>query len=222
MASDRRLERRPVTGNIIERIAPILGVPPRFEPPAQPFPLMSRLGAGRQMSPMTITLSDLFPEAQARPQPSFLSRDLHSDSRKVRPASSSWPCPARRSTGRALFPRRSRPARSRVVSEADRPHGLDEDIAFRERARRSPRPGVGGRPAPSAPARRIVTVTGTSGKSSVADFARQLFVVLGDGEHPRDNVANAVLLSRSEKPGNDAARIRPQFDRQALYIDGHK
>ncbi|MBD2746454.1 penicillin-binding protein 2 [Microvirga sp. BT688] len=35
----------PVTGNIIERIAPLLGVPPRFEPPAQPFPLMSRLGA---------------------------------------------------------------------------------------------------------------------------------------------------------------------------------
>jgi cell division protein FtsI (penicillin-binding protein 3) len=35
----------PVTGNIIERIAPILGVPPRFEPPVQPFPLMSRLGA---------------------------------------------------------------------------------------------------------------------------------------------------------------------------------
>jgi cell division protein FtsI (penicillin-binding protein 3) len=35
----------PITGNIIERIAPLLGVPPRFEPPAQPFPLMSRLGA---------------------------------------------------------------------------------------------------------------------------------------------------------------------------------
>jgi cell division protein FtsI (penicillin-binding protein 3) len=35
----------PVTGNIIERIAPLLGVPPRFQPPAQPFPLMSRLGA---------------------------------------------------------------------------------------------------------------------------------------------------------------------------------
>ena len=35
----------PITGNIIERIAPILGVPPRFEPPPQPFPLMSRLGA---------------------------------------------------------------------------------------------------------------------------------------------------------------------------------
>lgn len=35
----------PITGNVIERVAPLLGVPPRFEPPAQPFPLMSRLGA---------------------------------------------------------------------------------------------------------------------------------------------------------------------------------
>jgi cell division protein FtsI (penicillin-binding protein 3) len=35
----------PVTGNIIARVAPILGLPPRFDPPAQPFPLMTRLGA---------------------------------------------------------------------------------------------------------------------------------------------------------------------------------
>jgi cell division protein FtsI (penicillin-binding protein 3) len=35
----------PITGNIIERVAPLLGVPPRFEAPTQPFPLMSRLGA---------------------------------------------------------------------------------------------------------------------------------------------------------------------------------
>lgn len=33
------------TGRVIERTAPILGLPPRFEPPAQPFPLMARLGA---------------------------------------------------------------------------------------------------------------------------------------------------------------------------------
>jgi cell division protein FtsI (penicillin-binding protein 3) len=35
----------PITGNIIERVAPLLGIPPRFEPPQQPFPLMTRLGA---------------------------------------------------------------------------------------------------------------------------------------------------------------------------------
>jgi cell division protein FtsI (penicillin-binding protein 3) len=35
----------PVTGNIIERVGPILGIPPRFEKPQDPFPLMTRLGA---------------------------------------------------------------------------------------------------------------------------------------------------------------------------------
>ena len=35
----------PTTGNIIERVAPLLSVPPRFEPPAHAFPLMVKLGA---------------------------------------------------------------------------------------------------------------------------------------------------------------------------------
>ena len=35
-----------VTGEIIERVGPILGMPPRFEPPHQPFPLLARLGYG--------------------------------------------------------------------------------------------------------------------------------------------------------------------------------
>ena len=33
------------TGRILERIAPMLSVPPRFEPPQNPFPLMAKLGA---------------------------------------------------------------------------------------------------------------------------------------------------------------------------------
>ena len=35
----------PVTGNIIERAAPLLGIPPRFEKPQDAFPLMTRVGA---------------------------------------------------------------------------------------------------------------------------------------------------------------------------------
>ena len=35
----------PITGAVIERVAPILGLAPRFEPPAMPFPLMVKLGA---------------------------------------------------------------------------------------------------------------------------------------------------------------------------------
>jgi cell division protein FtsI (penicillin-binding protein 3) len=35
----------PTTGRIIERVAPLLGLPPRFEAPDRPFPLMARIGA---------------------------------------------------------------------------------------------------------------------------------------------------------------------------------
>jgi cell division protein FtsI (penicillin-binding protein 3) len=35
----------PTTGRIIERVAPLLGLPPRFEAPVQPFPVMARMGA---------------------------------------------------------------------------------------------------------------------------------------------------------------------------------
>ncbi|WP_089504182.1 peptidoglycan D,D-transpeptidase FtsI family protein [Methylobacterium indicum] len=34
-----------VTGRVIARVAPILGLPPQFEPPVKPFPLMVKLGA---------------------------------------------------------------------------------------------------------------------------------------------------------------------------------
>jgi cell division protein FtsI (penicillin-binding protein 3) len=33
------------TGKVIERVAPILGLPPRFDPPVAPFPVMARMGA---------------------------------------------------------------------------------------------------------------------------------------------------------------------------------
>lgn len=33
-----------VTGKIIERVGPMLGIAPRFTPPAQPFPLLAKLG----------------------------------------------------------------------------------------------------------------------------------------------------------------------------------
>jgi cell division protein FtsI (penicillin-binding protein 3) len=33
------------TGKIIERVTPLLGLPPRFDPPQLPFPVMARLGA---------------------------------------------------------------------------------------------------------------------------------------------------------------------------------
>jgi cell division protein FtsI (penicillin-binding protein 3) len=35
----------PITGKVIERVAPLLGLPPRFDPPEQPFPVMARMNA---------------------------------------------------------------------------------------------------------------------------------------------------------------------------------
>jgi len=34
----------PVTGKIIERTGPLLGLPPRPDTPVQPFPLLAKLG----------------------------------------------------------------------------------------------------------------------------------------------------------------------------------
>ena len=42
-----------VTGRIIERVGPILGLPPRFEPPHEPFPLLAKLGYGMANVPAT-------------------------------------------------------------------------------------------------------------------------------------------------------------------------
>jgi len=35
-----------VTGKVIERVTPLLGLAPRFEPPTQPFPMLAKLGIG--------------------------------------------------------------------------------------------------------------------------------------------------------------------------------
>jgi cell division protein FtsI (penicillin-binding protein 3) len=44
-----------VTGRVIERLGPLFGLPPRFEPPAQPFPLLAKLGYGMANVPAATT-----------------------------------------------------------------------------------------------------------------------------------------------------------------------
>lgn len=43
-----------VTGKIIERVGPLVGLPPRFEPPKLPFPLIAKLGYGAPASPAAV------------------------------------------------------------------------------------------------------------------------------------------------------------------------
>jgi cell division protein FtsI (penicillin-binding protein 3) len=44
-----------VTGRVIERLGPMFGLPPRFEPPVQPFPLLAKLGYGMANVPAATT-----------------------------------------------------------------------------------------------------------------------------------------------------------------------
>jgi cell division protein FtsI (penicillin-binding protein 3) len=44
-----------VTGRVIERLGPMFGLPPRFDPPAQPFPLLAKLGYGMANVPAATT-----------------------------------------------------------------------------------------------------------------------------------------------------------------------
>jgi cell division protein FtsI (penicillin-binding protein 3) len=42
-----------VTGKIIERVGPLLGLAPRFEAPKEPFPILARMGYGFVNVPAT-------------------------------------------------------------------------------------------------------------------------------------------------------------------------
>jgi cell division protein FtsI (penicillin-binding protein 3) len=44
-----------VTGRLIERLGPMFGVPPRLDPPPQPFPLLAKLGYGMANVPAATT-----------------------------------------------------------------------------------------------------------------------------------------------------------------------
>lgn len=127
----------------------------------------------------TMALGDLFPEAQGSVVAGRAIASLASDSRKVVPGSAFVAVPGNRLDGAAFIPQAVAAGAAAVVGEGERPTSLDEAVAYvrvpdvrralalaaaRLHARQ---PGT------------IVAVTGTSGKSSVADFARQLFAALG-------------------------------------------
>jgi UDP-N-acetylmuramoyl-L-alanyl-D-glutamate--2,6-diaminopimelate ligase len=126
-----------------------------------------------------VTLGDLFPEAQGNGHAARTVSGLAADSRKVRPGSVFVAVPGTKADGAAFIPQALLAGAMAVVGEAERPASLNPAIAYvrvndvrralaRAAARLYPRqPGT------------IVAVTGTSGKSSVADFTRQIFAALG-------------------------------------------
>ena len=144
------------------------------------------------MNGRSATIGDLFPEARGGPSAGVTASRLASDSRKVTPGSVFVAVPGSKADGGAFIPQAVAAGAVAIVGESARPAGLDERVAYvtvpdvrrslaLAAARLHPRqPGT------------VVAVTGTSGKSSVADFARQLFAALG---HPAASVGTLGVLT---------------------------
>jgi UDP-N-acetylmuramoyl-L-alanyl-D-glutamate--2,6-diaminopimelate ligase len=124
-----------------------------------------------------IALGELFPEAQGASFAGRVVSGLASDSRKVTPGSVFVAVPGSKADGTAFVPQALSAGAVAVVGQAERPN--DESVAYvRVPDVRRSLALAAGRLYPSQPG-TTVAVTGTSGKSSVADFARQLFAALG-------------------------------------------
>jgi UDP-N-acetylmuramoyl-L-alanyl-D-glutamate--2,6-diaminopimelate ligase len=124
-----------------------------------------------------VTLADLFPEAQGTPCASTPVETLASDSRKVSPGSVFVAVPGTKADGMSFVAQALAAGAAAIVGEAEGPPDLAVPYLRVADVRRALALGAS-RLHPRQP-ERIVAVTGTSGKSSVADFARQLFAALG-------------------------------------------
>jgi UDP-N-acetylmuramoyl-L-alanyl-D-glutamate--2,6-diaminopimelate ligase len=129
------------------------------------------------MSSDRITLSDLFPEAQGTPGASLAVAGLASDSRKVAPGHVFVAVPGTRADGLSFVPQALAAGAAAIVGEAEAPGDLPVPYIRAADIRRALALAAA-RLHPRQP-ERVVAVTGTSGKSSVADFTRQLYAHLG-------------------------------------------
>ena len=124
------------------------------------------------------TLGDLFPEALGATAERAVS-GLADDSRKVTPGGVFVGVPGAAADGTAFIPQAVAAGAVAIVGEAERPADLDERVAYvRVPDVRRALALAAARFHPRQP-ETIVAVTGTSGKSSVADFTRQVFAALG-------------------------------------------
>jgi UDP-N-acetylmuramoyl-L-alanyl-D-glutamate--2,6-diaminopimelate ligase len=123
------------------------------------------------------TLADLFPEAQGTPGASLAVTGLASDSRKVAPGAVFVAVPGTKADGMSFVPQAVAAGAAAVVGEGAAPAGLAAPYLQVHDVRRVLALAAA-RLHPRQP-ERVVAVTGTSGKSSVADFTRQLYAALG-------------------------------------------
>jgi UDP-N-acetylmuramoyl-L-alanyl-D-glutamate--2,6-diaminopimelate ligase len=127
------------------------------------------------MPDRSIPLEELVPEAHGSQLANRLVSDITSDSRTVSPGSVFFAVPGAKADGMAFASQAVANGAIAVVGDVEAP--ADLPYVRVEDARRALALAAS-RYYPRQPA-IIVAVTGTSGKSSVADFVRQLFASLG-------------------------------------------
>jgi len=127
----------------------------------------------------TIELSDLLPEAEGLPEASLSVTGIASDSRQVGQGSVFFAVPGTKVDGMSFVPQAVAAGAAVIAGEAERPSELPGNVGYvRVRDVRQALALAASRVYPRQP-EKVIAVTGTSGKSSVADFARQLFASLG-------------------------------------------
>ena len=131
------------------------------------------------MNAHNIHLSDLIAEAQAHEQASLPIAKIASDSRKVEPGTLFFAVPGTKVDGMSFVPQAAASGAVAIAGEAERPSDLPGHVAYVQvNDVRRALALAAAHFYPMQP-EKVVAVTGTSGKSSVADFTRQLFAALG-------------------------------------------
>jgi UDP-N-acetylmuramoyl-L-alanyl-D-glutamate--2,6-diaminopimelate ligase len=127
----------------------------------------------------TVHIGDLLPETLGHRHAAVLVTTIVSDSRNAEQGSIFFAVPGSKADGMSFVPQAVAAGAVAIVGEAERPPELSESIAYiRVADARHALALSAARLHPRRP-EKVVAVTGTSGKSSVADFTRQLFATLG-------------------------------------------
>ncbi len=131
------------------------------------------------MNARTVNFGDLLDLAAGDAHASLAVKKIASDSRKVEPGTLFFAVPGTKVDGMSFVPQAAAAGAVAIVGEAARPADLAEQVAYVQvKDVRRTLALAAARFYPKQP-EKVVAVTGTSGKSSVADFIRQLFAHLG-------------------------------------------
>ena len=124
-------------------------------------------------------LGDLLDLAAGDAQASLSVSKIASDSRRVEPGTLFFAVPGTKVDGMSFVPQAAAAGAVAIAGEAGRPAELPNHVAYVQvKDVRRTLALAAARFFPRQP-EKVVAVTGTSGKSSVADFTRQLFAALG-------------------------------------------